>query len=104
MATEPLIIEMPKRMDGAALSSMRKKVNEAFDSDAPLIVFNFEKCDFMDSLGLSIIVSALKMSTKADKKLRLVHVGQEVRLLLQITRFDRICDIHDSMDSALAMG
>ncbi|CAM2064267.1 Anti-sigma factor antagonist [Sulfidibacter corallicola] len=102
MANEPVIIEMPKRMDGAALSGMRKKVNEAFDSGTDLIILDFQACDFMDSLGLSVIVSALKMSSKANKKLRLVHVGQEVRLLLQITRFDRICDIHDSMESAKA--
>ena len=99
---EPLIIEMPKRMDAAAVSGMRKRVTDAFDSDAELIVFNFEKCAFMDSLGLSIIVTGLKLSSSKDKKLRLVHVGPEVALLLQITRFDRICDIHETMESALA--
>lgn len=97
------IIEMPKRVDSAAVSSLRKKVNDAFNSDSELVVFDFKACDFMDSIGLSIIVSALKMSGKAGKKLRLVHVGKEVKLLLQITRFDRICDIHDSMESAVAL-
>ncbi len=99
---EPMIIEMPKRMDATAVGAMRKRTTRAFESEANLVIFDFKNCDFMDSLGLSIIVTALKMSAKANKKLRLVHVGPEVRLLLQITRFDRICDIHESLESATA--
>ena len=99
---EPIVIEMPKRMDASAVGDIRKTVNQAFGSEAEIIIFDFEKCEFMDSLGLSIIVTGLKTSGKVGKKLRLVHVGQEVKLLLQITRFDQICDIHDSMESAKA--
>lgn len=97
---ESMIIEMPKRMDANAVSGMRKRTTLAFESESELVIFDFKHCDFMDSLGLSIIVTAIKMSAKANKKLRLVHVGPQVKLLLQITRFDRICDIYESLESA----
>ena len=97
---EPKVIAMPSRLDARVVTEMRQIVEKAFDSGADLIIFNFEACKFMDSLGLSIIVTGLKLSGSKNKKLRLVHVGKEVRLLLQITRFDRICDIHETMDTA----
>lgn len=98
---ESLILNMPKRMDASELSGMRKAMNKAFASSADLIILNFERCEFMDSLGLSVIVTGLKTSAKTGKRFRLANVGKEIRLLLQITRFDRICDIHDSLESAL---
>ena len=97
-----LILEMPKRMDAASLPRMRKLVQEAFDSATKLVVLNFEGCGFIDSRGLSVIVTGLKLASQMGKEMRLVHVDEEIRLLLQITRFDRICDIHDDMETALA--
>jgi len=97
-----IILEMPKRMDAASLPRMRKLVVEAFESDASLIVLNFEHCGFVDSRGLSVIVTGLKLANQKGKTMRLVHVNEEIRLLLQITRFDRICDIHDDMDAVLS--
>ena len=91
---------MPKRLDGANMNKTRKQVMDAFDSEAGLIVLDFADCDFIDSLGLSVIVTGLKLGSAKGKKMRMVHVGPEIRLLLQITRFDRICDIHDSMETA----
>lgn len=97
------ILEMPKRMDAASLAETRKMVSSAFEEDLQILVMDFGKCDFVDSRGLSIIVTGLKMSTQKGVKLRLINVNEEVRLLLQITRFDRICDIHNSLDSALKL-
>ena len=97
-----VILEMPKRMDAASLPRMRKLVVAAFDGPKPLVVFDFAHCGFIDSRGLSVIVTGLKLAAQKEKTLRLVHVEEEIRLLLQITRFDRICDIHESMDSALS--
>ena len=96
-----LILDMPKRMDGTSLSKTRELVAKAFKSEVRIIVMDFKECDFMDSLGLSVIVTGLKLSASTGKKLRLVNVGKEIRLLLQITRFDRICDIHEKLDSAI---
>lgn len=97
-----IILEMPKRMDAASLPRMRKLVVEAFDGPTHLVVLNFENCGFIDSRGLSVIVTGLKLATQKGKTLRLVYVEEEIRLLLQITRFDRICDIHEDMESALS--
>ncbi len=94
------LVAMPKRLDAAALPKTRKMLAEAFEKDADIILLDFKDCDFIDSRGLSVIVTGLKKSESLQKTLRLVHVGEEVRLLLQITRFDRVCDIHETLETA----
>lgn len=98
---EHLILDMPKRLDGEAQSKAKKMVSKAFTGPEAMILMDFKDCEFIDSLGLSVIVTALKLAGQKKKALRLVHVGAEIRLLLQITRFDRICDIYDDMESAM---
>jgi len=95
------VIEMPKRLDAPRVSKMREQVIQAFQEDVSLVVLDFKNCDFVDSRGLSVVVTGLKQSRQLDKMLKLVHVGEEVQLLLRITRFDRICDIHETMAGAL---
>jgi len=97
---EHLILEMPKRLDALVQSKTKKVVSKAFSGKEPLIIMDFKTCEFVDSLGLAVIVTALKLASQKKKTLRLVHVGKELKLLLQITRFDRICDIHEDMESA----
>lgn len=97
------ILEMPQRMDAASLNETRNMVTSAFEKDIQILVLDFQNCAFVDSRGLSVIVTGIKLSTGNNVKLRLINVNEEVRLLLQITRFDRICDIHQSLDSALKL-
>lgn len=97
-----VVLEMPKRMDAASLPRMRKLVVEAFNQAERLVVMNFKSCGFIDSRGLSVIVTGLKLAAEKQLSLRLVHVDEEIRLLLQITRFDRICDIYDDLETARA--
>ena len=94
------ILEMPKRLDLASVSDMANAVRKAFDTNNKLVIFDFSGCGFIDSRGLSIVVTGLKQAEQKNKLLRLVHVGEEIKVLFQLTRFDRICDIHESMDSA----
>ncbi|MDJ0836699.1 MAG: STAS domain-containing protein [Acidobacteriota bacterium] len=95
------VLEMPKRLDSASVAKMQDAVRKTFRTGANLIVFDFAGCGFIDSRGLSVVVTGLKQAQQTGKKLRLVHVGEEIRLLLRVTRFDRICDIHESMESAV---
>lgn len=95
-----VVLEMPKRMDAASLPRMRKLVVDAFGEAERLVILNFKHCTFIDSRGLSVIVTGLKLAAEKQLSLRLVYVEEEIRLLLQITRFDRICDIYDDLETA----
>jgi len=99
-----LVLDMPPRLDAPNVSKMRKAVMAAFESDASVVIFDFKSCLFVDSRGLSVVVTGLKQSANKKKKMRLVHVSEEILLLLRITRFDSICDIHETMESAIGDG
>ena len=94
------VLEMPKRLDAALVSTTQNKVRKAFKTETDVIILDFAACGFIDSRGLAVVVTGLKLAEQTRKRFRLVHVSAEIRMLLKLTRLDRICDIHESMASA----
>ena len=96
------VIEIPERLDITNVADIKGQVREAFHSDAARVVFDFKPCRKVDSTGLSTIVTAIRLSKMTRKEFRIANVSGEVRILLQITRFDQLVDIYESLESALA--
>ncbi len=55
---------------------------------------------YMNSTGLSLLVSLHTKSTKAGGKLMLVQVPQVVTTLLEVTKLNQIIPTADSLESA----
>lgn len=67
------------------------------------IVLDLGGVDFIDSIGLGVIVSALKRVRSRDGRLVVAGAGPRVRALFVLTRLDEIIELHDSVASALEL-
>lgn len=71
------------------------------DRDATVLV-DMQQVDSMDSAGLGVLVSALRLAQQRNQRLSLCHVGDSVRMIFELTQLDRALEIFESKDAFLA--
>ena len=89
-----------KIMGGDPATMLRGKVQEALEGGIKNFIIDLDKVDWMNSIGLGMLVAILNTVTKGGGKLKLVNIDSIKKVLL-ITRLVTIFDIHDSMEEAL---
>jgi anti-sigma B factor antagonist len=66
------------------------------------IVLDLSGVTFIDSTGLSVLLNALRRTTRAGGRMALVCTNPTVLRLFEITRLDSTFDIHAGVEPALA--
>jgi len=82
----------------------RSEFKEWIDDNSGVknIVFDFTEVDMVDSAGLGALITALKLVRARSGTLKLAGLTRRVHLVFQVTRTDRLFEIHKSVDEALA--
>jgi len=65
------------------------------------VIVDLQEVPFIDSSGLAALVSGLKTLGGESANLKLAAPQSQARLLFELTMFDRVFEIHDSVDDAL---
>lgn len=65
------------------------------------IVLNLEKLNMLDSFGLAVLISLLKLCRENAGSLALCNVSESVSRLIAITRVERVLDIYSSESQAV---
>ena len=65
------------------------------------IVIDLSGVEFVDSLGLGVLVSALKRIRAHEGELRVAGPVPRVRALFALTRLEEIIDVYESVDDAV---
>ncbi len=65
------------------------------------VIVDLNQVPFIDSSGLAALVSGLKTLGGEAANLKLAAPQSQARLLFELTMFDRVFEIHDSVDDAL---
>jgi anti-sigma B factor antagonist len=65
------------------------------------LVIDLSGVEFIDSLGLGVVVSGLKRVRAHGGELRVAGLAPRVRALFDLTRLDEIIGIYDTVDAAI---
>jgi len=65
------------------------------------VIVDLQEVPFIDSSGLAALVSGLKTLGGESANLKLAAPQSQARLLFELTMFDRVFEIHDTVDTAL---
>lgn len=65
------------------------------------VILNLGELQFMNSMGLGVVVSLLKNIRKGGGDLKLVELTPNIKTLFEITRLDGIIDIFDTERQAM---
>ena len=78
-----------------------QRLDEAISQDTPAIVLDLTAVEFIDSTGLSVLLSGLRSVTLRGGRLALAVSNPTVLRLFEITRLDSTFDIEATVGDAL---
>ncbi len=86
---------------GAFFEHLSAAVEEAGAAGGNLII-DFSGVDFMSSVGLRALTRAAKLGKEKEVTISMACLNGTMTEIFQITRFDRLFDVHVSVEAALA--
>jgi len=85
----------------AVAATIHQRIKEQLEIGSINFIFNFEKIDFVDSLGVGELVACYISITKLKGKLKIIKIPAKIRMLFRFTMLDRIFEIYDDEETAI---
>lgn len=89
------------RIDASVAIKFKDQMRIMTQNDAPHVILDLSKVDFIDSSGLGAIVAA-KKQLGSSRQIDLSGLTANVDKVFRLTRMDTIFKIHDSIGEATA--
>jgi anti-sigma B factor antagonist len=89
-------------LSGETCGQIREVVDDRIDNRQMIdFVVDMEKCEFIDSEGLESLLWIKRRAEELFGQLKLVHVDETCRKILEITRLERRFDCPGDLAAAL---
>jgi anti-sigma B factor antagonist len=97
------ILDISGDIDLANSPAMRKVLlGEIKEKHTPKVLLNLKNVRYIDSSGIASLVEGLKASRDSGARLILYGLSSSVREVLELSRLQKIFEIYDSEEQALA--
>jgi len=90
-----------KVMGGPDATMFHGRLHELVNSGVKKVIVDLAKVEWMSSVGLGMLISALTTMKNNGGMLKLANVTKGIDTLLTITRLVTIFETHDSIDEAI---
>lgn len=95
------IVSLNGALNARSAEEAKQTFRELVEQGVARVIVDLENVPFIDSSGLAALVSGLKTLGGEASNLKLAAPQSQARLLFELTMFDRVFEIHDSVDDAL---
>ncbi|MCJ7701853.1 MAG: STAS domain-containing protein [Anaerolineales bacterium] len=95
------ILKLSGRFETHTAPQVRQWFDETTLLKPASLVVNMEEVSFIDSTGLSSLIHGMKRAREMNGDLRLCGLRQSVRMILELTRLDKVFEIFISEDEAV---
>ena len=96
------IAALSGRLVMADVPQVRQKLLEIIEQGSGKLILDLAQVGFMDSSGLSVLVSAFKAARAKNGDVALLYLSPTVRSLIELTRLQQVFPIFDDEAAALA--
>lgn len=98
-----VILDISGDIDLANSPALRKQLlGEIRDKRTPKVFLNLSRVRYMDSSGIATLVEGLKAARELGTKLALYGLSPAVREVLELSRLQKIFEIHSNEEQALS--
>jgi anti-sigma B factor antagonist len=95
------VIRLPERLTMADAADYRHAIRDLVDQGHTQLVMDMGRVDFVDSSGLSVLVSAIKAAREADGDVVLANLTPQVQALVELTRLHHLFEIFADRQSGV---
>ena len=95
------IVRLNGRLDITSAAETKRLFATTVQNGTPRIVVDLEGISFIDSSGLSALVSGLRSSRQAGGDLRLASAGEQPRAVMALTSLDQVFQLYPTVAEAL---
>ena len=104
--TEPInedcvVVTLDGRFDASNADAAKEALKRVIDGNVTTVIVDLTQVPFIDSAGLSTLVSSLKQARSAGGNVLLSGVQPQTRTVFELTMLDRVFTIHPTVQSAL---
>jgi anti-anti-sigma factor len=97
-----LVIEFDGRLDAVTADEVEVKIYDLINRGNKNIILDFAKLMFISSLGLRVVLATLKKVKALGGKLRVCNMNEEITEVFDISGFNSIFTIFETLEQALA--
>lgn len=97
-----LIFDIRGELDAKAAPDLKERLMEKINSGYHRVLVNLSDISYLDSAGLGVLVSGLKLATRQNGDLRMWGPQDEVKNIFQLTRLNKVFQIYDTEEQAMA--
>jgi len=84
------ILELSGILDGIKGNQLRREISDIVANGVEIVLIDFKDVKFVDSSGLGALVSSMQMMRNANGKLFVCSISDQVRMLFDLTKMNRI--------------
>lgn len=95
------IVGFHGRLSAADAGSVSDELHRILETGGKNISIDMAELDFVDSSGLSVLISTLKTARRDGGDLVLLNVNPRIMALLELTRLNEIIDIFEDQESLI---
>jgi anti-anti-sigma factor len=97
------LVTIDGRLDAHSVPEAREQLDACIASGTSRLVVDLSNVSFLDSAGLAMLVTVLKRARQEGGDVKLVWpTSENTQRILRLTRFDRVFEIANTAEQALA--
>lgn len=94
------VLDVSGEVDLSTANVLRSRIEELVGAGVRSLSVSLEEVGFLDSSGLSALVTGLKRMEAAGGRLSLICKNEQILKVFTVTGLDRVFTIHDSTAEA----
>ncbi len=92
-----------KILEELAIQEIGEELHQVVDAEPSIkLLLNFKNVDHLSSAALGMLITLNKKVKEQSGDLKLSDINRQIFEVFKITRLNRVFDIHDTADQALA--
>ncbi len=96
------LLSIEGEVDMYSSPEARKAIMELVKQKIPKLIVDLQGVSYMDSSGVATLIEGLQMCHKYNGKLLIAGLRDNVREVFELTRLDKIFQIYQDVDTAMA--